>query len=133
MAPLSWSPGGSSRWPRRTDSIEVSVRRRGTPDAEALPCLPGHQLYRPSDDVRVGPSNLLRSLIARGIARPGPLALGLDVAASGALIRQDGYEHDQIFAIGPLLKERLWETDGRPRAADQTVELARNLLACPVV
>jgi uncharacterized NAD(P)/FAD-binding protein YdhS len=117
----------------RDGSIEVSIRRRGEPMAESLLVRRVINCTGPARDVRVGPSNLLRSLIARGIGRPGPLALGLDVAASGALIRQDGYEHDQIFAIGPLLKERLWETTAVRELRTQTVELARNLLACPVV
>ena len=64
----------------------------------------------PARDVRLGSSHLLRSMIAARHRPPGPLALGLDVADSGALIRQDGGEHDRIYAIGPLLKERLWET-----------------------
>ncbi len=114
-------------------SIEVKLRRRGAPTAESLLVRRVINCTGPARDVRVGPSNLLRSLIARGIGRPGPLALGLDVAASGALIRQDGYEHDQIFAIGPLLKERLWETTAVRELRNQTVELARTLLACPVV
>jgi len=117
----------------RDGSIEVSVRRRGAPTAESLLVRRVINCTGPARDVRVGPSSLLRSLIARGIGRPGPLALGLDVAASGALIRRDGYERDEIFAIGPLLKERLWETTAVRELRTQTVELARNLLACPVV
>ena len=74
-------------------------------------------------DVRLGSSSLLRSLIKRGIGRPGPLALGLDVSESGALIGQDGREHDQIYAIGPLLKERLWETTAVRELRVQTMEL----------
>jgi uncharacterized NAD(P)/FAD-binding protein YdhS len=72
-------------------------------------------------------------MIARGIGRPGPLALGLDVADSGALIRQDGGEHDRIYAIGPLLKERLWETTAVRELRNQTLELARRLIAGPSV
>jgi uncharacterized NAD(P)/FAD-binding protein YdhS len=117
----------------RNGSVEVSLKRRGISTVETLIVRRVINCTGPARDVRVGASNLLRSLIERGLARPGPLALGLDVAASGALIRQNGYEHDQVFAIGPLLKERLWETTAVRELRTQTVELARNLLACPVV
>ena len=37
-------------------------------------------------------------------------------------------EHDRIFAIGPLLKERLWETTAVRELHVQTLELARRLI-----
>jgi uncharacterized NAD(P)/FAD-binding protein YdhS len=111
--------------------VEVSLRRRGAPEAETLLVRRVINCTGPARDVRAGSSNLLRSLIARGIGRPGPLALGLEVADSGALIRQDGREHDRIYAIGPLLKERLWETTAVRELRTQTLELARRLIAEP--
>ncbi len=109
--------------------IEVSLRRRGAPEIEALRVRRVINCTGPARDVRLGSSNVLRSLIGRGIGRPGPLALGLDVTDSGALIRQDGREHDRLFAIGPLLKERLWETTAVRELRTQTLELARKLIA----
>ena len=106
----------------------MSFRRRGAPTAETLLVRRVINCTGPARDVRLGPSNLLRSLIARGIGRAGPLALGLDVADTGALIRQDGREHDRIFAIGPLLKERLWETTAVRELRIQTLDLARRLI-----
>jgi uncharacterized NAD(P)/FAD-binding protein YdhS len=111
--------------------IEVSLRRRGAPEAEKLLVRRVINCTGPARDVRLGSSSLLRSLIERGIGRPGPLALGLDVADSGALIRQDGREHDRIFAIGPLLKERLWETTAVRELRTQTLELAKKLINEP--
>jgi uncharacterized NAD(P)/FAD-binding protein YdhS len=67
-------------------------------------------------------------MIARGIGRPGPLALGLDVSDSGALIDRDGREQDKVYAVGPLLKERLWETTAVRELRVQTLELARRLM-----
>jgi len=110
-------------------TVEVSFRRRGAPEAETLLVRRVINCTGPARDVRVGSSSLLQSLIVRGIGRPGPLALGLDVADSGALIRADGREHDRIFAIGPLLKERLWETTAVRELRVQTLELARRLIA----
>jgi uncharacterized NAD(P)/FAD-binding protein YdhS len=70
----------------------------------------------------------LRGLITSGTARPGPLALGLDVCDSGALIRPDGRAHDRLFAVGPMLKEHLWETTAVRELRTQTAELARHLI-----
>ncbi len=117
----------------RNGTIEMSFRRRGAPEAETLQVHRVINCTGPARDVRLGSSHLLRSMIARGIGRPGPLALGLDVADSGALIRQDGGEHDRIYAIGPLLKERLWETTAVRELRNQTLELARRLIAGPSV
>jgi uncharacterized NAD(P)/FAD-binding protein YdhS len=111
----------------KSGTVEITFRRRGSAEAETLLVRRVINCTGPARDVRAGSSRLLRSLIERGIGRSGPLALGLDVADSGALIRQDGREHDRIFVIGPLLKERLWETTAVRELRTQTLELARRL------
>ncbi len=108
--------------------IEMSVRRRGTSDPETIRVRRVINCTGPARDVRLGSSSLLRSLIRRGIGRPGPLTLGLDVSDSGALIRQDGHEQERVYAIGPLLKERLWETTAVRELRSQALELARRLI-----
>jgi uncharacterized NAD(P)/FAD-binding protein YdhS len=112
--------------------IEVAARRRGTAEPERILVRRVINCTGPARDVGAGSSGLLRSLIARGVARPGPLALGLDVADSGALIGRDGREQDRIYAIGPLLKERLWETTAVRELRVQSLELARRLGSEPV-
>ena len=113
----------------RSDGMtEVSFRRRGAATAETLYVRRVINCTGPARDIRVGSSDLVRSLIARGIARPGPLGLGLDVDDSGALIGQDGRAQDRILAIGPLLKERLWETTAVRELRTQALDLARKLL-----
>ena len=108
--------------------LECKVRRRGAPDPESLCVRRVINCTGPARDVRVGSSSLLRSMINRGIGRPGPLALGLDVSDSGALIDRDGREQDKVYAVGPLLKERLWETTAVRELRVQTLELARRLI-----
>ena len=56
----------------RNGTIEVSFRRRGAPAAETLQVRRVINCTGPGADVRLGSSHLLRSLIARGIGRPGP-------------------------------------------------------------
>jgi uncharacterized NAD(P)/FAD-binding protein YdhS/predicted metal-dependent enzyme (double-stranded beta helix superfamily) len=115
----------------RNGLIEMSVRRRGASDAETIRVRRVINCTGPARDVSVGSSSLLRALIARGIGRPGPLALGLDVSDSGTLVAKDGREQTRIHAVGPLLKERLWETTAVRELRVQTLELARRLMANP--
>jgi uncharacterized NAD(P)/FAD-binding protein YdhS len=82
----------------------------------------------PSRDVRKDAPALIRSLLDRGIGRSGPLALGLDVAASGALIGVRGGVSARIFALGPMLKEGLWETTAVRELRCQARDLARHLV-----
>ncbi len=112
----------------KNGSIEMSVRRRGASDSETIHVRRVINCTGPARDVSHGSSALLRSLIARGIGRPGPLALGLEVSDSGALIGHDGRKQDRVFAIGPLLKEHLWETTAVRELRLQASELARRVI-----
>jgi uncharacterized NAD(P)/FAD-binding protein YdhS len=107
---------------------ELTIERRGTACVETLAVRRVINCTGPARDVRAGSPELLRSALDRGIVRTGPLAMGLDVADSGALIRADGREQTQIFAIGPLLKEQLWETTAVRELRCQAVEIARKVL-----
>jgi uncharacterized NAD(P)/FAD-binding protein YdhS len=108
--------------------IILTLRRRGRTDTETL--YVGHVINYtgPARDIRLTSSKLLRALLEDGLARPGPLALGLDVSDSGALIGADGGIDDRIYAIGPLLKDHLWETTAVRELRVQAAELARTLV-----
>jgi uncharacterized NAD(P)/FAD-binding protein YdhS len=112
----------------RAGRIVLGFQRRGRTKTETL--VPGLVINctGPARDIRLTLSKLLSCLLTRGIVRPGPLALGLDVSDSGALIRPDGRIHDRLFAVGPLLKEHLWETTAVRELRSQAAELARRLL-----
>lgn len=110
------------------DRIVLSIQRRGRSRIESLSVGLVVNCTGPARDIRQSSSPLVRSLLAGGLARPGPLALGLDVADSGSLIGADGTVNDRIFAIGPLLKEHLWESTAVRELRVQAAELARALL-----
>ncbi|QEH38220.1 FAD dependent oxidoreductase [Aquisphaera giovannonii] len=110
------------------DSLAVRVRGRGRADSEVLAFGRLINCTGPSRDIRDRAPMLVRSLFGRGIARPGPLALGLDAGASGALLDRDGNPSDRVFAIGPLLKEGLWETTAVRELRVQARDLAEHLL-----
>ncbi len=113
---------------RRTGVIDLTVQGRGRTDCQTIHASRVINCTGPARDIRRSASTLLRGLITSGTARPGPLALGLAVDDSGALIRPDGRACDRLFAVGPMLKEHLWETTAVRELRIQAAELARHLL-----
>ncbi|MBV1849024.1 FAD/NAD(P)-binding protein [Catellatospora tritici] len=67
---------------------------------------------------------LVRSLIADGMARPGPHRLGLDTDASGAVLRRDGSTSRALWTLGPTRRGRLWESTAAPEIRAQARALA---------
>ncbi len=112
----------------RDDRVVLTVKRRGESRVETIVAGLVVNCTGPARDIRRSASPLLRSLIESGVARPGPLSLGLDVHDSGAVVRADGRPHDRLFAIGPLLKDQLWETTAVRELRVQAAELASRLL-----
>lgn len=71
---------------------------------------------------------LVRSLLDQGLARPDPLRLGLDVAATGALIGANGVASARVVALGPVSKAPFWEMVAVPELRLQCFETAKRLL-----
>ncbi|MFE1602173.1 FAD/NAD(P)-binding protein [Methylobacterium sp. ID0610] len=67
---------------------------------------------------------LARTLIARGLVRPGPLGSGLDADAAGGLIGRDGTASGRLFGIGPVLRGRRWESNTVMEILTQAIALA---------
>jgi uncharacterized NAD(P)/FAD-binding protein YdhS len=78
----------------------------------------------PGADVTHAPTPLLRDLFATGTARPDPLRLGIDAAASGAVLDAGGARSDILFTLGPPLKGLWYETGAIPEIRDQAAALA---------
>lgn len=70
---------------------------------------------------------LLQDLLSRGIARPDPLPLDLDVSGTGALIGRDGSISRRLFAVGPPTRGRFWEMTALPDIRRQCELLAATL------
>jgi uncharacterized NAD(P)/FAD-binding protein YdhS len=75
---------------------------------------------------------LVRRLLARGLVRPDPLRLGLDVTANGSVRDHSGEALEQVFALGPPSRGTFWEITSVPEIRRQAAELANHLLACPM-
>ncbi|WP_372394904.1 FAD/NAD(P)-binding protein [Azospirillum sp. HJ39] len=72
---------------------------------------------------------LVRSLLDRGLARPDPLRLGLDVTESGAVIAADGTPAPHLLAFGPVAKAPFWEMTAVPELRSRCADAARRILS----
>ena len=71
---------------------------------------------------------LLRSLLDRGLAAAGPVGLGLDTTADGALRDTTGRTAIPVWTLGSLRRGTLWESTAIPEIRDQAAALAKRLL-----
>ncbi len=72
---------------------------------------------------------LVRQLLGRGLVRPDPLCLGLDVTGNCALLDRDGAISRRLFAVGPVTKGTFWEMTAVPDIRQQAEFLAGQLAA----
>lgn len=71
---------------------------------------------------------LIVQLFGRGLVRPDPLFLGLDVDSSGALLNAYGQPSNDVFTLGSPCKGYLMETTAVPEIRVQAAALARRLI-----
>lgn len=110
------------------EGTTLTIRRRG----ESAPVqLHGDVLINSSGieyDWRRVDKPLPRQLLARGLVKPGPLALGLLADDEGALLDSDGIASRRLFAMGPPLRGMWWESTAVTDVAAQAKRLATTLL-----
>jgi uncharacterized NAD(P)/FAD-binding protein YdhS len=109
--------------------VRIRVRYRGQDDAStergtALINSTGIQY----DWQRVDRA-LPRNLLARGLIKPGPLALGIAADAGGAVLDAEGAVSSRLFAMGPPLRGLWWESTAVNDVASQAKALAARLAA----
>jgi uncharacterized NAD(P)/FAD-binding protein YdhS len=78
----------------------------------------------PAADYQRIDDQLVRNLLARGIARPDSLHLGLEVDNHLRLIDAQGKPSRNIFAAGPVTKGEAWEITAVPDLRVQAAALA---------
>ena len=72
---------------------------------------------------------LLPALLARGLVRPGPHAIGIDTDASGQVLGADGLPVPGLWTLGALRTGTLWESVAMPELRGQAARLAEAALA----
>lgn len=94
--------------------FDVAVHPRGSAvAAHAAPawivnCTGPHSDYARSDDP------LIRDALSRGVLRPDPLALGLDVTRDNMAVGADGAASARIAILGPPTRYAFWEITAVP-------------------
>jgi uncharacterized NAD(P)/FAD-binding protein YdhS len=86
--------------------VEVALRRGGRLAIRAARVF---DCRGPATDVAGTRDPLVRHLVALGLARPDPLALGFDTDDDGALVDREGRPEPRLLLAGPLRRGRLWE------------------------
>ena len=79
-------------------------------------------------DISTSSNSVVRSLVDRGLARPDPLRIGLDVSANCEIIASDGGVSAKILAVGPLTRGTFFEIDAIPDIRVQCARLSKQLL-----
>jgi uncharacterized NAD(P)/FAD-binding protein YdhS len=106
--------------------LEARYRPRGTAQEErlavdlAINCTgpAGHSLNADA---------LVSALLRKGLARPGPLGLGLASDPRGALLDARGQAHGRLWTLGPVRRGDQWESTAVPDIRLQAAELAEHL------
>ncbi|WP_454863625.1 FAD/NAD(P)-binding protein [Pseudomonas hormoni] len=113
--------------PSSCDQVSIRIRRRG--EAETV-VVSGAALINSSGieyDWRRVARPLPQQLLARGLVRPGPLALGIAATVDGAVLGGDGRVVARLFAMGPPLRGMWWESTAVTDVASQAKALALRL------
>ncbi|UST82904.1 FAD/NAD(P)-binding protein [Pseudomonas siliginis] len=113
--------------PGSGDAVTIRIRPRGEAETSTVS---GAALINSSGieyDWRRVARPLPQQLLARGLVRPGPLALGIS-AKDGAVVGAEGRVSSQLFAMGPPLRGMWWESTAVTDVAAQAKALARRLV-----
>ncbi|VVM53164.1 FAD/NAD(P)-binding protein [Pseudomonas fluorescens] len=113
--------------PSAGGEVSIRIRRRGEADTVLVS---GAALINSSGieyDWRRVARPLPQQLLARGLVRPGPLALGIAAEVDGAVVGVDGHAAFRLFAMGPPLRGMWWESTAVTDVASQAKALAARL------
>lgn len=110
------------------DGVNIRIRPRGEAETRVVQ---GAALINSSGieyDWRRVARPLPQQLLARGLVRPGPLALGIAAAVDGAVLDAEGRVSPRLFAMGPPLRGMWWESTAVTDVASQAKALAARLV-----
>ena len=111
---------------REHGRITLQIRRRGG-DREVIIANKLIDCTGILRDPSSGTGSVLGRMIGRGAARLDPLAIGIDVDGTCAILGQDGDSSQRLYAVGPVTRARFWEVTAIPDIRVQCAALARTL------
>lgn len=112
---------------RSGDTLLVDWRARGDMATQRLRAGAIINCTGPQTDIRRSREPLLRQLLATGMIRPDPLALGIDVDPACRVIDRAGKAHAGLYCIGPMTRSTFWEIVAVPDIRRQCADLAKAL------
>ena len=107
--------------------VRATLRKRGTQDLQRHDVARVFNCAGLSDDLRRSTNPAIQALFSRGLARPDPMSLGLDVSNDNALLSLNGKTSQRIFAVGPVARGAFWEITAVPDIRQQCFDLAGHL------
>ncbi len=109
------------------DGIAVTLRPRGQDAAETVTAQRIVNCTGPLGDLARSREPLLQRLAARGVIRPDPAHIGIDVDNQGQTIAANGTANANLYALGPMTRGAFWEIVAVPDIRTQTWAVARRL------
>ncbi|QGP78341.1 FAD/NAD(P)-binding protein [Sphingobium sp. CAP-1] len=111
------------------DGLSIGLRPRGDDRIETLRVARVVNCTGPLGDLRRATDPLLRHLSTRGIIRPDPLAIGIDVDRQCRALAADGRAQQRLYVVGPMTRGAHWEIVAVPDIRRQVWALARQITA----
>ena len=111
----------------RGEGARVRYRPRGGDAIEELDVRRIVNATGPQGDLLRTEEPLLRRLLERGLVRPDPLRIGIDVTQRSEVIAADGAVVPNLLALGPITRGTFWEIVAVPDIRRQTWAVARRL------
>ncbi|WP_397458605.1 FAD/NAD(P)-binding protein [Pseudomonas asplenii] len=112
----------------RDGQVSITLRRRGESQTVTVSGVGLINSTGIEYDWRRVDRPLPQQLLARGLIRPGPLALGIAADPGGAVVDADGNISTRLFAMGPPLRGMWWESTAVTDVASQAKALATRLV-----
>lgn len=107
--------------------ITVTFRPRGGDAVETIFAQRIVNCTGPLGDLARSHEPLLQRLAARGVIRPDPAHIGIDVNNQGQTIAANGTANANLYALGPMTRGAFWEIVAVPDIRTQTWAVARRL------
>ncbi len=110
------------------NGIEVIAQRRKDQSELVIKVARIINCTGPQTDIRKQNSALYNSLLKKGMIRPDEMNLGIDANSEFQVIEANNNTCESIYAIGSLLKGKLWESTAVPELRSQASRLADALV-----
>ena len=110
------------------NGFEIKIRKRKDQSEKILKVKRIINCTGPETDIRKQKSPLFESLLKKRMIRPDAMNLGIETTSDGNVIDEKNIVSNQIFAIGSLLKGKLWESTAIPELRFQAHQMAKNIL-----